>query len=187
MLKTPANQARVPTLLRMFPDAKFVHIVRDPLVLHQSFLRTYRHIIPMNQMQDVDWNEMDEFIIDAFAATMRQFIEDVRQIPEGNYVEMKFGDLESDPLGELERVYRDLGIPGWHAARQAVSDYLDTVSDYKKNVYKPSREVVDLLRDRWGLRLRPLELCRSRGRVGGRSPGLGVTACAVADEVRGAQ
>ena len=149
VLKTPANQARVPTLLRMFPDAKFVHIVRDPLVLHQSILRTYRHIIPMNQMQDVDWDEMDEFIIDAFAATMRQFIEDVRHIPEGNYVEMKFEDLESDPLGELERVYRDLGIPGWGAAKQAVSDYLDTVADYKKNVYKPSREVVDLLRDRW--------------------------------------
>ena len=101
-------------------------------------------------MQDVDWDEMEAFIVDAFAAIMRRFIEDVRHIPEGNYVELKFENLESDPLGELERVYRDLDVTGWGAAKQAVSDYLDTVSDYKKNVYTPSREVIDLLRDRWG-------------------------------------
>ncbi len=150
VLKTPANQGRLPTLLRMFPEAKFVHIVRDPLVVYQSILRTYRKVFPLHQMEDVDWIEFEEFMVDAYAATMRRFIEDSQLIPQGNLVELKFEDLESDPLGELERVYQGLGLPGWDATESAVRDYLDTVSGYKKNVYAPSREVIDLVRAKWG-------------------------------------
>lgn len=150
VLKTPANQGRVPTLLRMFPEASFVHIVRDPLVIYQSMLRTYRKLFPLHQMQDVDWAGIEEFIIDAYAVTMRRFIEDIQLIPEGNLVELKFEDLESDPLGELERVYRGLGLSGWDATKQAVRDYLGTVSGYMKNVYTPSREVIDRVRAKWG-------------------------------------
>ena len=150
VLKTPAHQGRVPTLLRMFPEAKFVHIVRDPLVLYQSIVHTYRKMIPLQQMQDVDWPEIEEFLVDAYSITMRQFIEDMQLIPEGNLVEMKFEDLERDPLGELERIYRGLGLPGWDATKPLVLEYLGTLSGYRKNVYTPSREVIDLVRAKWG-------------------------------------
>ena len=150
VLKTPANQGRLPTLLRMFPEARFVHIVRDPLVIYQSILRAYGTMVPLHQMQDVDWSEIEEFIVDAYAVTMRRFIEDVQLIPRGNLVELKFESLESDPLGELERVYQGLGLPGWDATRQAVREYLGTLSGYRKNVYSPSREVIDLVRAKWG-------------------------------------
>ncbi|MGL6096207.1 MAG: sulfotransferase family protein, partial [Fimbriiglobus sp.] len=36
VLKSPPHTARVPVLLEMFPDAKFVHIVRDPYVVYPS-------------------------------------------------------------------------------------------------------------------------------------------------------
>ena len=149
VLKTPANQGRVPTLLRMFPQAHFVHIVRDPLVIYQSMLRTYRKLFPMQQLQDIDWAELGDFIFDAFVVTMQRFIEDIEAIPEGHLVELKFEDLETDPLGELERVYRSLGLPGWDTAKPAVKDYLATLSGYKKNVYTPRREVIDRVRRKW--------------------------------------
>ena len=150
VLKTPANQGRLPTLLRMFPEAKFVHIVRDPLVIYQSVLRTYRKFIPLQQMQGVDWSEIEEFIVDAYVVTMRRFIEDIRLIPKGNFIELKFERLERDPLGELERVYQGLRLPGWDTTKQAVLDYLDTLAGYEKNVYTPSREVIDRVRTKWG-------------------------------------
>ena len=150
VLKTPANQGRVPSLLRMFPNAKFVHIVRDPIVTYQSMRHMYRKVFPLYQMQDVDWNEVDEFVVDSYVMTMKRFIEDSKKIPKGNFVEVKFEDLEADPVGVLEGLYGRLDLPGWETAKSAVRDYLSTLADYRKNDYEPSREVVDLVCERWG-------------------------------------
>lgn len=150
VLKTPANQGRVPNLLRMFPNAKFVHIVRDPIVTYQSMLHMYRKVFPLHQMQDVDWEEIDGFVADSYVVTMKRFIEDIKKIPKGNLVEVKFEDLETDPVGVLEGVYGRLDLQGWETAKAAVQDYLSTLADYRKNDYPPSREVINLVRERWG-------------------------------------
>ena len=149
VLKTPANQGRVPTLLRMFPDAKFVHIVRDPIVTCQSLLHMYRKVFPLYQMQSVDWKEIDEFVIDSYAVTMKRFIEDCKGIPKGNLVEVKFEDLEADPVGVLEGIYSGLGLPGWEAAATAVQEYVSALGGYSKNRYAPSAELAQMVSDRW--------------------------------------
>ena len=150
VLKTPANQGRVPNLLRMFPNAKFVHIVRDPVVTYQSMLHMYRKVFPLYQMQDINWKEIDEFVVDSYEVTMKRFIEDIKKIPKGNLVEVKFEDLEADPVGVLEGIYDRLGLPGWEMAKATVQDYLSTLADYRKNDYTPSSEVIDLVREKWG-------------------------------------
>lgn len=150
VLKTPANQGRLPTLLRMFPGAKFVHIVRDPLVVYQSMLNMYRKMLPLHQMQPVDWEQIERFVIDSYSATMKRYIEDIEAIPEGDLVEVKFEELEIDPIGVLERIYGGLALPGWDTAQPAVQDYLGTLADYSKNDYAHSAEVIDLVREHWG-------------------------------------
>src|SRR5687768_18104609 len=42
ILKSPPHTCRVPTLLRLFPDARFVHIVRDPYAVYPSTLHLWR-------------------------------------------------------------------------------------------------------------------------------------------------
>lgn len=150
VLKTPANQGRVPNLLRMFPNAKFVHIVRDPIVTYQSMLHMYRKVLPLHQMQDINWKEIDEFVVDSYVETMRQFLADIKRVPSGNFVEVKFEDLEADPVRVLEGIYDRLNLPGWETAKVTVQDYLSTLADYRKNQYTPSREVIDLVSRKWG-------------------------------------
>ena len=62
---------------------------------------------------------------------------------------MKFEDLEADPLGELEKIYAGLSLPGWDAASVAVRDYLGTLAGYKKNKYASSQEVIDMVSEKW--------------------------------------
>jgi hypothetical protein len=42
VLKSPPHTARVPVLLEMFPDARFVHIVRDPYVVFPSTVNLWK-------------------------------------------------------------------------------------------------------------------------------------------------
>lgn len=153
VLKTPVNQGRIPSLLRMFPDAKFVHIVRDPFVIFQSMLHMHRKVLPLYSLQDIDWKGVEKFIVDSFVATMKQFIEDSRAIPEGNLVEVKYERLEQDPVGELGKIYSGLRLPGWEAAQESVEKYLATLGGYTKNQYEPSRDAAELVRERWGFAL----------------------------------
>lgn len=153
VLKTPVNQGRIPSLLRMFPDAKFVHIVRDPFVIFQSMLHMHRKVLPLYSLQDIDWQGVEKFIVDSFVATMKQFIEDSRAIPDGNLVEVKYERLEQDPVGELGKIYSALRLPGWEAAQESVEKYLATLGGYTKNQYEPSRDAAELVRERWGFAL----------------------------------
>lgn len=153
VLKTPVNQGRIPSLLRMFPDAKFVHIVRDPFVIFQSMLHMHRKVLPLYSLQDIDWQGVEKFIVDSFVATMKQFIEDSRAIPDGNLVEVKYERLEQDPVGELGKIYSALRLPGWEAAQESVEQYLATLGGYTKNQYEPSRDAAELVRERWGFAL----------------------------------
>ena len=44
----------------MFPDARFVHIHRDPYAVFQSFVHTHATGLPFGRLQDtsiVDWTE----------------------------------------------------------------------------------------------------------------------------------
>ena len=153
VLKTPVNQGRIPSLLRMFPDAKFVHIVRDPFVIFQSMLHMHKKVLPQFQLQEFDWRAVEKFIVDSFVATMERFMEDSQAIPDGNLVEVKFEHLERDPVGELGKIYSGLRLPGWDAARESVETYLATLGVYTKNQYELSDKAAELVREHWGFAL----------------------------------
>ena len=153
VLKTPVNLGRITSLLRMFPDAKFVHIVRDPFVIFQSMVHMHRKVLPLYRLQDIDWNGVEKFIVDSFVATMTRFIEDSKVIPRGNLVEVKFENLERDPVGALGKIYSGLRLPGWDVAQESVETYLARLGVYTKNQYELSRTEIELVRENWGFAL----------------------------------
>ncbi|MCY3868459.1 MAG: sulfotransferase, partial [Gemmatimonadetes bacterium] len=71
-------------------------------------------------------------------------------IPEGNLAEVKYEDLISDPLGVLERIYATLGLSGWESGgKQAVIEYLGTLSDYQKNTFEPNPAAMKRVSRAW--------------------------------------
>lgn len=60
IVKSPGHTGRIKLLLEMFPDAKFVHIHRDPYAVFQSAVHTHATALPYARLQDtsvVDWTE----------------------------------------------------------------------------------------------------------------------------------
>jgi hypothetical protein len=51
VLKSPPHTARVATLLEMFPDARFIHIVRDPYEVYASTDRLWRSLQQVQGLQ----------------------------------------------------------------------------------------------------------------------------------------
>ena len=149
VLKSPNNTGRLPHLLRLFPEAKFIHIVRNPYVVYQSMRHMYRKTLPLFQLQDMAIEDMEAHILYAYRVTMQHYLRDRALIPKENLAEVRYEDLEQRPLVELERLYTELALPGWDAAQGPIRDYLHTLSGYQKNRLELAPTDLDRIGEEW--------------------------------------
>jgi hypothetical protein len=133
VLKNPVNTARVRVLLELFPDAKFVHIYRSPYDVFASTLNLHHTMLRVTTLQRLRAEHAGETILTLYEDMMRQFFAERALVPADNLVEVCFEDLEQDPLGELQRVYAALGLPGYAAAEPAFRAYVASQQTYRKN------------------------------------------------------
>jgi hypothetical protein len=118
-LKNPAHSGRIPAILDLFPDAKFVFLARNPYDVYLSTRRLWQSVMPRSQVQEISQEQVDEYALRFYTQLMRQYLADRALIPEGNLVEMRFEDLEAKPLAQLHRVYDALSLPGFAEAEPA--------------------------------------------------------------------
>jgi len=112
LLKSPSHTARVRYLLHLFPGAKFVHISRPPEVVFRSNLLLARELQRAFALQPpLPDDEQEEMIVREFLATEMHYLADRHLIPPGDLAEIRLPDLSADPVGEIQRIYRELGLP----------------------------------------------------------------------------
>ena len=135
VVKNPANTARISVLLEMFPDAKFIHIYRNPYDVYASTKNFYEKLLPRYKFQDVTDEEIKKNIFIFYRELMQRFFDSMSAIPPENFVEIKFEDFEVNEIEELRRIYRQLNLPGFEEAEENFRRYIDSHSSYKKNEY----------------------------------------------------
>ena len=140
LLKSPPHTARIRTILEIFPDARFVHIHRDPYRVFVS----QRHFIDTmgwyTYLQRPDPAHFDEAILSRYVRLYDAFFEDLALIPKGNFCELRFEDLERDPVGQIGHVYDALSLGDFEPARPKVEAYAATLKDYRKNTFNDLEE-----------------------------------------------
>jgi hypothetical protein len=135
IVKSPAHTGRIKLLLGMFPDARFVHIHRDPYTVFQSTVHTHETGLPFGRLQDTSKFDWTDRIIRQYKEVYDAFFEQRGLIPAGRFHEMSFEALERDPVGEMRKLYASLGLPEFGTVEPAVRAYLDALSGYRKNAF----------------------------------------------------
>jgi hypothetical protein len=147
VLKTPINSGRVPELLQMFPEARFIAIRRDPLRILLSTRNMYRKIIPPHQLQDVDMASVHDHNVDFLVRSMQKWHADSRQIAPQRVVNVRYEDLAAHPLETLTRAYDHLGLD-YEAALPRWEAYLHALGEYRPNRFVPKAEDIAQARKR---------------------------------------
>jgi hypothetical protein len=149
VLKNPVNTARVRMLLELFPDAKFIHVYRCPYDVFASTAHLHQRMLPITTLQKIRVDRSADAILSLYEDMMRRYFADRAIIPAGNLVEVRFEDLERDPIGELRRVYETLNLPGYAQAEPALQAYLASQRNYRKNRLELSVEDRRRVDERW--------------------------------------
>jgi omega-hydroxy-beta-dihydromenaquinone-9 sulfotransferase len=151
VLKSPTHTARVRTILEVFPDARFVHIVRDPLVLFPSTVRLWKSLSEVQGLQTPEggasWIEGN--VLDNFVRMYERFEKDRELVPAGRLVDVRYEDLVADPVGEMRQVYQQLELGAFDHVEPAVREYALKMRDYRPNDYSLPPEVAERVRRRW--------------------------------------
>ncbi len=145
LLKSPTHTARIKMILELFPDARFIHITRDPYQVFQSSLRLFQKAIPNGCLQPVPTHaELIQGILIRYQEMYNAFFEQSQLIPHGRFVEIRFEQLEKDMIGNIRLIYEKLGIPGYPENEPDLRAYVETIRNYQKNQHTPISETVQL-------------------------------------------
>lgn len=147
LLKSPPHTSRIRLLLELFPDARFVHIHRNPYHVFQSYKAMRIRISRIFRLQRPDWQDVDDLIIRNYQTMYEAFFAERELIPAGNFHEIGFEELEADPMGQLRTMYGELNLPGFDAVEPSLQRYVASLRDYRKNEHA---ELDPSLRDRIG-------------------------------------
>jgi len=133
ILKSPPHTCRIRLILELFPDARFIHIHRNPYAVFLSYKRSTQLMNKLIQLQLPDLEHLDERIINQYRLMYDAYFEEVGMIPAGRFHELAYETLEQDPMGELQAIYSALGIEGFSTVEQLLNDYLGTLRGYRKS------------------------------------------------------
>ena len=153
LMKNPASTGRIPFLLEHFPNAKFVHIIRNPFKVFTSSAGRYVGAIPPFSWQDFDDFDIDGHVLEFYERLMSAYLRDRELIPRENLIETRFEDLTKSPIEELTKIYEQFDFPGKTAGLEKVSEYVEANKDYKKNTHQITAAQVAAIQEKWGFAL----------------------------------
>ena len=150
LVKNPVYTARVGAILRRWPDARFIHCVRDPYAVFASTLRFHRELAAALGLAPFDDAELETAVIETYATMMQRFEADRGLLGADRIVDVRYEDLTARPLDELARIYATLDLGDFAADRPAFAAHLEAVAGYRAGRYRLDDATRARLDAAWG-------------------------------------
>lgn len=150
LLKNPHNTGRIKELLELFPEAKFIHIHRNPYDVYRSNIHLYKKTISTQFLQDFSDQEIHERVMYCYEEMMQKYVEEQSLIPKENFFQLSYRELSDRPLETIGSLYQNLKLADFADLEDILTKYLATVKDYKANKFHDlEASTVAEINDRW--------------------------------------
>lgn len=150
LLKNPHNTGRVEVLAKMYPNAKFVYIHRNPYDVFNSTRTLYEKAVRSQFLQDASKEEVDDLIVHCYEKMISSYVAQRKTIPSDRIIEVSYDDVAGKPLETMKKVYEQLELGDFNQMKPRLEAYLKTVKDYKVNKTREiEQEALDTINSKW--------------------------------------
>ncbi len=129
--KNPPNIFRIPQLLNMFPDARFLYIYRNPYRVLSSFILFMDQVIKEVGFQKTDRVNFNKQLFSLFKNALDKYEIDKNIIPKENLLEIKYEDFKKDPMSEIETIYSQFKLADFERSADKFSQLIHSQKDQK--------------------------------------------------------
>ena len=136
LLKSPSHIDAVDSILKVFPDARFVQAHRDPVKAVASFASlcaSFRGVCSSS----VDMHEVGEQALDRLATDFERYLEVRKQCDSSSFFDLQYRDLLAEPLATVGEIYEHFNLPFSTEAKLKMGVYLNKDRDGGGHQYRP--------------------------------------------------
>lgn len=124
VLKTPGHLMALDGVLEVFPDAKIVMTHRDPVATVPSYCSMEYSLYQMGS-DSVDRKSVADFWVGRLAELLNSFMDVREKVGGKNFVDVRYKDLLTDPIGQGTRVLEAAGITVTDSVRDGMSEWIE--------------------------------------------------------------
>ena len=149
LIKNPVYTGYIRHLRELWPTAKFIHIYRNPYRVFASTRHFFTRLLPELALQPYRDLPIEPLILESYGHLMQGLQADSADLPPNRFIEIRFEDLETDPLPVLETLFQQLELPDFTTARARIEGYLLSLQGYRKNQYDLDPQTIAQIEDHW--------------------------------------
>ncbi len=125
LLKSPSNSFRVPRLRRLFPDAVFINLTREPKAVLASTVRMWETMWTRYAVgRPLSRAAVEEQVSSIQERLQVKLRKDAGEIPANRFATIAYEDLVADPAGSIAKLYQTLDLANSAALPPRQAEYL---------------------------------------------------------------
>jgi hypothetical protein len=156
VLRSPPHTGRVGLLRELFPQARFVFLVREPVATYYATRRLWRKtILRRYSCQNFPFRKVDRIIFAHYRWLLTSYRAERSHLPPEQLVEIRYEDLQQRPFATLARLYEQWQLPGFAAAAPHLRRRLRQEADYRPTPYDIAPSVARRVQEEWGALVAP--------------------------------
>jgi hypothetical protein len=158
VLKNQDNTGKIPELLEMFPNAKFIYMYRNPYDLYKSQLKFMTKVIPLYCVQTPpSITEVTTHMMSLYGQMTKKYLQDKHLIPPENLAEVRYETFITQPLETVQSLYKQFHLDGYADIEPAFTTYIGTQKAIHMDQYTFTTAEKNLIANHWGFALKEYE------------------------------
>lgn len=147
VFKNPFHSLRLELIIKMFPRAQYIHIYRNPADVIPSSINMWNIVGKQNLLKG-KWIEPSGLsIIKLYRKILLTVRKHFEKIDENNKIEIKFEELENNPVEQIKTIYEKLNIKFTEDYKSKLETFCSEIKTYKKNKYDIKTEEINTIKE----------------------------------------
>lgn len=141
VLKSPPHTGRLSELAKLYPDAKFIHLTRDPRKLYLSTLRLWKSLDEVQSLQISPGDELKGYVCECMKAMYRSFQRARESVSSERIIDIRYEDLVDEPIETMQKIYSELQLGSFQDALPALKQRLVSHESYQPNKHRAVADI----------------------------------------------